>query len=224
VNRLCAEVAETLPWAFVNVNMRPYYAEGSKSLGFETAEQLGWRLPDHVVVPIASGALLTKIHRAFQELIAVGAVAERPYRVSGAQPEGCRPVAQAFRDGADEVTPMKPDTIARSLAIGSPADGSFAVQVARETGGAIEWCTEGEILEGIKLLASTEGVFTETAGGVTIANLKRLVDQGVIRPDEEVVVYVTGNGYKTVEALEGFVEPSYTVAPDLDEFLAALGA
>jgi threonine synthase len=222
VNRLCAEVAETLPWAFVNVNMRPYYAEGSKTLGFETAEQLGWRLPDHVVVPIASGALMTKIHRAFQELVAIGAVEEKAYRVSGAQPEGCRPVAQAFQDGAEEVTPVKPDTIARSLAIGSPADGYFALQVARETGGSIEWCTEAEILDGIRLLASTEGVFTETAGGVTIANLKRLVDQGVIGPDEEVVAFVTGNGYKTVEAFEGSVEPSYHVAPDLDEFLAAL--
>jgi threonine synthase len=164
VNRLCSEVADALPWAFVNVNMRPYYAEGSKSLGFETAEQLGWRLPDHVVVPIASGALLTKIHRAFGELIAIGAVEEKPYRVSGAQPEGCRPVAQAFLDGAEEVTPVKPDTIARSLAIGAPADGFFALKVARQTGGHIEWCTEQEIREGIRLLASTEGVFTETAG------------------------------------------------------------
>ncbi len=223
VNRLCTEVAEALPWAFVNVNMRPYYAEGSKSLGFETAEQLGWRLPDHVIVPIASGALLTKIHRAFQELIAIGAVEEKPYRVSGAQPEGCRPVAQAFRDGSDDVVPVKPDTIARSLAIGSPTDGHFALQVARGTGGAIEWCTERQILEGIRLLASTEGVFTETAGGVTIANLRRMVEQGVIRPEEEVVAYVTGNGYKTVEALDGVVEPSYRVAPDLDEFLAVLG-
>jgi threonine synthase len=223
VNRLCSEVAEALPWAFVNVNMRPYYAEGSKSLGFETAEQLGWRLPDHVVVPIASGALLTKIHRAFGELIAVGAVEEKPYRVSGAQPEGCRPVAQAFRDGADEVRPMKPDTIARSLAIGNPADGYFALQIARKTGGAIEWCPEAEILGGIELLARTEGIFTETAGGVTIANLKRLVDQGVITPDEEVVAFVTGNGYKTVEVLEGVVEPSYHVAPDLDDFLSTLG-
>jgi threonine synthase len=223
VNRLCSEVAEALPWAFVNVNMRPYYAEGSKSLGFETAEQLGWRLPDHVVVPIASGALLTKIHRAFGELIAIGAVEEKPYRVSGAQPEGCRPVAQAFLDGAEEVTPVKPDTIARSLAIGAPADGFFALKVARETGGHIEWCTEQEIREGIRLLASTEGVFTETAGGVTIANLKRMVDRGIVRPGEEVVAYVTGNGYKTIDALEGFLEPSYHVAPDLDEFLAALG-
>jgi threonine synthase len=222
VNRLCSEVADALPWAFVNVNMRPFYAEGSKSLGFETAEQLGWRLPDHVVVPIASGALLTKIHRAFGELIAIGAVDERPYRVSGAQAEGCRPVAQAFLDGVDEVTPVKPDTIARSLAIGAPADGYFALKVARATNGHIEWCTEREILDGIQLLASTEGVFTETAGGVTIANLRRMVDQGIIGPDEETVAYVTGNGYKTVEALEGFVEPSYHVAPDLDEFLSAI--
>ncbi len=224
VNRLCSEVADALPWAFVNVNMRPYYAEGSKSLGFEVAEQLGWRLPDHVVVPIASGALLTKIHRAFSELIAIGAVDEKRYRVSGAQPEGCRPVAQAFKDGADVVQPVKPDTIARSLAIGNPADGMFAMQVSRQTGGAIEWCTEHQILEGIELLASTEGVFTETAGGVTIANLKRLAEQGVIRPDEETVVFVTGNGYKTVEALEGFVEPSFHVPPDLDAFLDALEA
>jgi threonine synthase len=224
VNRLCTEVADTLPWAFVNVNMRPYYAEGSKSLGFEVAEQLGWRLPDHVVVPIASGALLTKVHRAFSELIAIGAVEERPYRVSGAQPEGCRPVAQAFADGAETVQPVKPDTIARSLAIGNPADGMFALQVARQTGGTIGWCTEAEILEGVELLASTEGVFTETAGGVTIANLKRLVDRGAIRHDEETVAFITGNGYKTVEALEGVVETAYHVAPDLDAFLAALDA
>jgi threonine synthase len=224
VNRLCSEVADALPWAFVNVNMRPYYAEGSKSLGFEVAEQLGWRLPDHVVVPIASGALLTKVHRAFSELIAIGAVEEKPYRVSGAQPEGCRPVAEAFKTGADTVTPMKPDTIARSLAIGSPADGMFAMQVSRQTNGAIEWCTEREIIDGIELLASTEGVFTETAGGVTIANLKRLRDQGAIRPEEETVAFVTGNGYKTVEALEASVEPTYHVAADLDEFLGVLNA
>jgi len=223
VNRLCSEVAEALPWAFINVNMRPYYAEGSKSLGFEVAEQLGWRLPDHVVVPIASGALLTKIHRAFSELIAIGAVEEKAYRVSGAQPEGCRPVAQAFKDGAETVQPVKPDTIARSLAIGNPADGMFAMQVSRQTGGAIEWCTEPEIVEGVRLLASTEGVFTETAGGVTVANLKRLVLQGVIAPREETVAFITGNGYKTVAALEGATEPTYNVAPDLDEFLAAIG-
>jgi len=224
VNRLCSEVADALPWAFVNVNMRPYYAEGSKSLGFETAEQLGWRLPDHVVVPIASGALFTKVHRAFSELIAVGAVDEKPYRVSGAQAQGCSPVARAFEAGAQEVRPVKPDTIARSLAIGSPADGSYAMQIARATGGRIEACSEDEIVDGIRLLAETEGVFTETAGGVTIAVLRRLVDRGAIAPDEETVAFVTGNGYKTIDALEGRIEPSFHVAPDLDEFLAALGA
>jgi threonine synthase len=223
VNRLCSEVADTLPWAFVNVNMRPYYAEGSKSLGFETAEQLGWRLPDHVVVPIASGALLTKIHRAFRELIAIGAVEEKAYRVSGAQPDGCSPVAQAFAAGTDEVKPVKPQTIARSLAIGAPADGFYALQVARETGGVIGSCTEQEIIDGIRLLAETEGVFTETAGGVTIANLRHMVEAGVIRSEEETVAYVTGNGYKTVESLVGQTEPSFHVAPDLDEFLAATG-
>ena len=169
VNRLCSEVVEALPWAFVNVNMRPYYAEGSKSLGFETAEQLGWRLPDHCVVPIASGALMTKVHRAFRELVAIGAVADKPYRISGAQPEGCSPVAQAWARGDDDVRPVKPNTIARSLAIGAPADGFYAIQTGRATGGEIAACTEDEIVDGIRLLAETEGVFTETAGGVTIA-------------------------------------------------------
>ena len=223
VNRLCSEVAEALPWAFVNVNMRPYYAEGSKSLGFELAEQLGWRLPDHVVVPIASGALMTKIHRAFRELEGIGAVEGRSYRISGAQPEGCAPVATAFLENASEVRPVKPDTIARSLAIGSPADGWYAIGTAKQTGGVIDACTEREVVEGITLLAETEGVFTETAGGVTIAVLKRLVEQGAIRPEEETVALITGNGYKTIEALEGTLEPSYHVEPDLDGFLAALG-
>jgi threonine synthase len=223
VNRLCTEVAEALPWAFVNVNMRPYYAEGSKSLGFEVAEQLGWRLPDHVVVPIASGALMTRIHRAFRELIAIGAVAEGASRISGAQAEGCSPVAQAFAADAAEVRPVKPSTVAKSLAIGNPADGWYAIQTARASGGAIDACTEAEVIDGVRLLAETEGVFTETAGGVTIAVLKRLVEAGVVRPDEETVALVTGNGYKTVEALEGTLEPSYRVAPDLDEFLAAIG-
>jgi threonine synthase len=222
VNRLCSEVAEALPWAFVNVNMRPYYAEGSKSLGFEVAEQLGWRLPDHVVVPIASGALMTKIHRAFRELAAIGAVGERSYRISGAQAEGCAPVATAFREGANEVRPVKPNTVAKSLAIGSPADGWYAIQTARQTGGAIDACTEAEVVEGVMLLAETEGVFTETAGGVTIAVLRRLVESGAIGAEEETVALVTGNGYKTVEALEGTLEPSYHVTPNLDEFLAAL--
>jgi threonine synthase len=174
------------------------------------------------VVPIASGALLTKIHRAFSELIAIGAVDEKPYRVSGAQAEGCSPVANAFAAGADDITPVKPDTIARSLAIGAPADGFYALQVARTTGGEIEACTEDEIVDGIRLLAETEGVFTETAGGVTIAVLKRLVERGVVAPGEETVAYVTGNGYKTIDALEGRIEPSFHVDPDLDGFLEAL--
>ena len=222
VNRLCSEVADALPWAFVNVNMRPYYAEGSKSLGFETAEQLGWRLPDHCVVPIASGALMTKIHRAFRELVEIGATQDRPCRISGAQAEGCAPVATAFKENASEVRPVKPNTIAKSLAIGSPADGRYAIQTARATGGVIDACAESEIVDGIRLLAETEGVFTETAGGVTIAVLKRLVASSVIGPDEETVAYVTGNGYKTIDALEGVLEPTYSIAPDLDEFLAVL--
>ncbi len=222
VNRLCSEVADALPWAFVNVNMRPYYAEGSKSLGFEVAEQLGWRFPDHVVVPIASGALMTKVHRAFRELADIGAVEDRPVRISGAQAEGCAPVARAFASNAEDVQPVKPDTIAKSLAIGSPADGRYAIQTARTTGGLIDACSEAEVVDGVRLLAETEGVFTETAGGVTIAVLQRLVRSGAIRPDEETVALITGNGYKTVEALEGAIEPSYRVAPDLDEFLTAI--
>lgn len=223
VNRLCSEVAEELNWAFVNVNMRPFYAEGSKSIGFEVGEQLGWRLPDHVVVPIASGALMTKIHRAFRELTAIGAVEDYPYRISGAQAAGCAPVATAFKENADRVTPVKPNTIAKSLAIGNPADGWYAIQTARETNGAIEECSEQEVLDGIHLLAKTEGVFTETAGGVTIAVLKRLVDQGIIRKDEETVAIITGNGYKTIESLEEEdLTPAMTVEPDLDAFLAQL--
>jgi threonine synthase len=166
---------------------------------------------------------MTKVHRAFLELAAIGAVAERPFRISGAQAEGCSPVAQAFAAGTDEVRPVKPNTIARSLAIGSPADGAYAIATARETGGEIEACPESEVIDGIRLLAETEGVFTETAGGVTIAVLKRLVERGAIRRDEETVALITGNGYKTVEALEGVIEPSFHVRADLDEFLAAIG-
>jgi threonine synthase len=222
VNRLCTEVAEALPWAFINVNLRPYYAEGSKSLGFEVAEQLGWRLPDHVVVPVASGALMTKVHRAFRELVGIAAVEDRPYRISGAQAEGCAPVAEAFRSGATEVHPVKPNTIAKSLAIGNPADGWFAIQTARDTGGTVEACPEDEVVAGVRLLAETEGVFTETAGGVTVAVLRRLRESGAIGSEDETVALITGNGYKTVSALEDVVEPTYRVAPSLDEFLAAL--
>ena len=211
VNRLCAEVAESLPWAFVNVNMRPYYAEGSNP-------RLRDRRAARLAAPITSSFRSRAARSSRRSTARSRSDHDRRGRGEAVPGERCPArglpsVAQAFQDGAEQVTPVKPDTIARSLAIGSPADGSFALEIARETGGAIEWCTGREILEGIELLASTEGVFTETAGGVTIANLKRLVDQGVIRPDEEVVAYVTGNGFKTVEAFEGRVEPSSTSRP-----------
>ncbi|MGH2740026.1 MAG: threonine synthase [Actinomycetota bacterium] len=218
VNRLCSEVAEVFPWAFVNVNVRPFYAEGSKTLGFETAEQLGWRLPDHVVVPIASGALMTKIHKGFRQFAALDLVEDRAVRVSGAQASGCSPVATAFKTGADHVRPVKPETIAKSLAIGNPADGYYALRLARETGGAIDDVSDEEIIDGVRLLAETEGLFAETAGGVTIGVLKRLCETGVVRSDETVVAYVTGTGFKTVEALEEKVGPTMTVSPSLEEF------
>jgi len=223
VNRLCAELAGDFPsWAFVNVNIRPYYAEGSKTLAFEVAEQLGWTLPDHVVVPIASGSQLTKIDKGFRELVDLGLVEDSgEVRVSGAQAAGCSPVATAFLEGAEHVRPVKPHTIAKSLAIGNPADGSYALEAVRRTKGAIESVTDEQIVEGIRLLARTEGIFAETAGGVTIATLAKLAASGVVRRDEKVVVYVTGNGLKTVEALVGHVGPSATIAPTL-EAVAAL--
>ena len=222
VNRLCAELAGTYPWAFVNVNLRPYYAEGSKTLAFETAEQLGWRFPDHVVVPVASGSQLTKIRKGFEELAKVGLIdAEPNVRVSGAQAEGCSPVAAAFLSGSDTIKPVKPDTIAKSLAIGNPADGYFALDVVRQSGGGFAAVTDAEIVEGMKLLARTEGIFTETAGGVTIATLKRLAEEGVVRPDECVVAYVTGHGLKTLEALTDTVGPTATIAPTIDAFTSA---
>ncbi len=218
VNRLCAEMASEFPsWAFVNVNVRPYYAEGSKTLAFEVAEQLGWQLPDHVVVPIASGCQLTKIDKGFRELAQLGLVeAGDGVRISGAQAQGCSPVATAFTEGADFVKPVKPSGIAKSLAIGNPADGWYALEVVRRSGGAIAAVTDDEIIEGIRLLARTEGIFAETAGGVTIATLAKLAGSGVIKPDERVVVYVTGNGLKTVEALAGAVGPSATIPPTLE--------
>ncbi len=222
VNRLCAELAGTYPWAFVNVNIRPFYAEGSKTLAFETAEQLGWRFPDHVVVPIASGSQLTKIKKGFEELAKVGLVdAEPSVRVSGAQAEGCSPVAAAFLAGSDTIRPVKPDTIAKSLAIGNPADGYFALDVVRQSGGGMAAVTDPEILDGIRLLARTEGIFTETAGGVTIATLKRLAEDGVIRPDELVVAYVTGHGLKTLDALIPTAGPTATIAPTIEAFTSA---
>jgi threonine synthase len=219
VNRLCAELAGVYEWAFVNVNMRPYYAEGSKTLAFETAEQLGWQTPDHVVVPAASGSLLTKIHKGFDELYTVGLLDEAPrVRVSGAQALGCSPIATAWLEHSDTIRPVKPDTIAKSLAIGNPADGYFALDVVRTSEGGCAAVTDGEIVEGMSLLARTEGIFSETAGGVTIATLKKLAAEGVIRPDERVVVYITGHGLKTLEAVAPTNGPTATIAPTLDAF------
>jgi threonine synthase len=227
VNRLCAELAgEHESWAFVNVNLRAYYAEGSKTLAFEIAEQLGWRAPDHVVVPIASGSQLTKVAKGFAELSAVGLLAEgegAAVRVSGAQAAGCSPVATAFAKGADDVLPVRPSTIARSLAIGNPADGYYALQAVRRSGGAVGSVTDDEILEAIGLLARTEGIFAETAGGVTIATLAKLAASGTVRPDERVVAIVSGHGLKTVEALDGVAGPSVTVAPSLEAFEETVG-
>lgn len=222
VNRLCSEIAGSYEWAFVNVNVRPYYAEGSKSLAFEIAEQLGWKAPDHVIVPIASGSLLTKIKRGLDELVTVGLIDEHSTRISGAQADGCSPVATAFRAGEEHVRPVKPDTIAKSLAIGNPADGYYALKVARGTGGQIESVSDDEIREGIALLARTEGIFTETAGGVTIATLRKLADSGVVKPDERTVALITGDGLKTIEAVEAIARPTMTIPPKLDAFAAKL--
>ena len=225
VNRLCAELTSERPnWAFVNVNVRSYYAEGSKTLAFEIAEQLGWNAPDHVVVPIASGSQLTKVAKGFNELGKVGLLNEIPsVRISGAQAEGCSPVATAFASGTDAIAPVKPNTIAKSLAIGNPADGWYALEQIRASGGACGSVTDAEIIDGIKLLARTEGIFAETAGGVTIATLAKLAAQGVIKPDERTVAIVSGHGLKTVEALRGSVAPTHTIPATLDAFDAALG-
>ena len=215
VNRLASEIAgEQEDWAFVNVNVRPYYAEGSKTLGFEVAEQLGWRLPEQVVIPVASGSQLTKVDKGFAELGRLGLV--EPDAVPGlrrAGRPGCSPVAAAFKAGHDVVRPVRPDTIAKSLAIGNPADGPYVLDVARRTGGAVEYVTDDEIREGIRLLARTEGIFAETAGGVTVATLKKLVETGQLDPDAETVVFNTGDGLKTLDAVADRVGPAATIAP-----------
>ncbi len=222
VNRLCSEVANTHGWGFVNINLRPYYSEGSKTLGYEVAEQLGWQLPDHIVAPLASGSLFTKIYKGFNEFVKVGLVEGKDVRFSGAQAEGCSPIAKAFAEGRDFITPVKPDTIAKSIAIGNPADGVYALEIARKTNGNIESVTDPEIIEGIKLLAETEGIFTETAGGTTIAVLQKLVEQGKINSDEVTVVYITGNGLKTQEAIQSSVGQPLTIEPQLAAFEEAL--
>jgi threonine synthase len=200
VNRLCTELCETRPWAFVNVNLRPYYAEGSKTLAYETAEQLGWSLPDRVVCPVASGSLFTKLGRGFTEWLELELIEGELPTFNGAQATGCNPVAEAFEAGHDTCRPQRPDTIAKSLAIGNPADGPYALDLARSTGGSVESVNDDEIRDGIRLLAETTGIFTETAGGVTVAVLAKLAERRDIGPDERVVAYITGEGLKTLDA------------------------
>ncbi len=218
VNRLCAELADREGWGFVNVNLRAFYAEGSKSIGFEIAEQLGWRLPDHVVAPIASGAMFVKIRKAFGELLQYGLVDGQLPTLNGAQATGCSPVATAYEAGTVDVTPQIPDTIARSLAIGNPADGYYALKVADETGGAIGHVSDDEVVRGMQLLAETEGIFAETAGGVTVANLARFVEEGRFGSGDRVVAVISGNGYKTLDAVADHLGPAFQVSPSLDDF------
>jgi threonine synthase len=219
VNRLCTQLAEERPWAFVNVNLRPYYAEGSKTLAYETVEQLGWELPDRVVCPIASGSLFTKVGRGFQEWLDLGLVEGKQPTFNGAQAQGCSPVATAFAEGWDVCKPQKPETIAKSLAIGDPADGPYAVEHARQTGGSIDAVSDQEIRDGIKLLAETTGIFTETAGGVTVGVLRKLAERGDIASGERVVVYLTGEGLKTLDATRDSFS-MHEIDPDLESFEA----
>jgi threonine synthase len=222
VNRVASQLAEEHEdWAFVNVNVRPYYAEGSKTLGYEVAEQLGWRLPSQVVIPVASGAQLTKVDKAFGELGTLGLVEPTPYKIFGAQATGCSPVSAAFKAGLDVVAPVRPDTIAKSLAIGNPADGPYVLDTCRRTGGAVEDVSDEEVVEGIKLLARTEGIFAETAGGVTVAVLRKLLEAGQLDPEADTVVFNTGDGLKTVDAIAGAVGPSAHITASAAAFEAA---
>src|SRR5438128_1502757 len=223
VNRLCSQIADEHQWGFVNVNLRPYYAEGSKTVGFEIAEQLGWRLPDNVVVPMAGGSLITKIQKAFAELTALGVVEPRPVKFFGAQATGCSPISTAVKQNQERIQPQKPATIARSLAIGNPADGYYALRMIRSSGGWAEDASDPEIVAGIRTLAETEGIFTETAGGVTVATAQKLFRQGRLRPDETTVLCITGNGLKTTDALAGEFAASPAIEPRLAAFEAYLG-
>lgn len=218
VNRLCSEIAGEHGWAFVNINIRPYYAEGSKTLAFETVEQLGWRTPDQVVIPMASGSLLTKIWKGMNEMKAVGLIDRVQTKINGAQAEGCSPISTAFKDGRDFFKPVKPKTIAKSLAIGNPADGYYALKTTAESGGAMDMVSDEEIVDGIKLLAQTEGIFAETAGGVTIGVLRKLVKSGHIKKQDVTVAYITGNGLKTQEAVLEAVGRPVRIAPSLTSF------
>jgi threonine synthase len=219
VNRLCTQVAFKYGWGFVNINLRPFYAEGSKSVGFEIAEQLGWRTPQHVVVPMAGGSLIGKVHKGFHELAKIGLIRNPACKIHGAQPTGCSPITTAVKNGWENHKPVrKPNTIAKSLAIGDPADGYFAAKVIRESGGWAEDATDDEITEAMLLLARTEGIFAETAGGVTVAVARKLIDQGRIPRDEEIVLCITGNGLKTQEAVNGALEPIVVIKPSLEAF------
>jgi threonine synthase len=222
VNRLCSQIADKFRWGLVNVNLRPYYAEGSKTHGFEIAEQLGWRLPDNVVVPMAGGSLIGKIAKSFRELITLGWVPDKPVKFFGAQATGCSPIADGVKRGLARFEPQKPKTIARSLAIGNPADGSYAMKLIRETGGWAEDASDPEIVRGIQLLAETEGIFTETAGGVTVAVTEKLIQQGRISRDEVTVACITGNGLKTTDAIAAEYPLAEAIAPRLEAFEAYL--
>ncbi|HMS60411.1 MAG TPA: threonine synthase [Tepidiformaceae bacterium] len=224
VNRLCAELAGQYDWAFVNVNVRPYYSEGSKTLGFEVAEQLGWRAPDHCVVPMASGSLYVKIRKGLEELAKAGIIDEPKTRMSGAQAKGCSPIAMAWEEGTLNFRPQKPDTIAKSLAIGNPADGYYSLVQLRDTNGACGNVSDDEIIAGMKLLAETEGIFGETAGGVTVASLKQLAERGSIHPDELTVAFITGAGFKTVEAVVDHLQPALEIDATIESFDRAYGA
>ncbi len=222
VNRLCAEIAGKYRWAFVNVNMRPYYAEGSKSMGFEIMEQLGWKIPQHTVICMASGSLLTKIHKSYQEFSKLGLAQSHPWKIHGAQATGCSPITTAQKAGLDFFKPVKPATIAKSLAIGTPADGFYALKVMKETGGHGEDVTDDEIREGIRMLAECEGIFAETAGGVTVGVAKKLIAQGRISAGDSAVLCVTGNGLKTLDAVAGHAGETREIRPSLREFEAVL--
>ncbi len=221
VNRLCTELSMQFNWAFVNINVRPFYAEGSRTLGYEIAEQLGWRAPQHIVAPMASGSMYTKIWKGLQEFHKVGLIDEPKTRMSGAQAEGCSPIATAYANDTLNFVPQKPNTIAKSLAIGNPADGYYALKQMQETGGGAEMVTDAEVVEGIKLLAETEGVFAETAGGVTIACLRKMVQSGFIPRDEETVAIISGGGLKTIEAVMDEVEAPLHVQPTVESFVEA---
>ena len=218
VNRLCSQIADRYNWGFVNVNLRPYYAEGSKTVGFEIAEQLGWRLPDNIVCPMAGGFLITKIRKAFSELVALGLVEDKPVKFFGAQATGCSPISTAVKNGTEQIEPQRPKTIARSLAIGNPADGPYAARAIRASGGWAEDVSDIEIVSAIQELAETEGIFTETAGGVTTAVTARLYAHGRIKPDELTVTCITGNGLKTTDCLQDVYEQDQAIRPRLTDF------